>query len=252
MKSANISSATGRLPASAAPAAAPMIAHSEIGVSITRPRRTGGTGRAVDQIPPIASGPPDVPIAAETSSPSTMTRWRRAPFPDGSLIDRVAHRHLCHCAAPVAQYEIVDVGQDVAPARAAAQRAWPFATARSIERQHFGIDRIELRDASGSLSPRSRVRGSSSGSRGLADAVDFALGAIALRIAFEVAEEARDRPRSRRALAAAGPSRSPDASFRTPRRSRRRHRASTVMPKPRRGWRCPCAPTAYSTPVCSE
>ncbi len=35
-KSANMSSATGRRPASAAPAAAPTIADSEIGVSITR------------------------------------------------------------------------------------------------------------------------------------------------------------------------------------------------------------------------
>jgi hypothetical protein len=37
MKSANISSATGRLPDSARPAAAPTMALSEIGVSITRP-----------------------------------------------------------------------------------------------------------------------------------------------------------------------------------------------------------------------
>ena len=37
MKSTNISSATGRIPAVAAPIAAPMNADSEMGVSSTRP-----------------------------------------------------------------------------------------------------------------------------------------------------------------------------------------------------------------------
>ena len=41
MKSTNISSTTGRRPEAAAPAAAPMIADSEIGVSSTRSGNLG-------------------------------------------------------------------------------------------------------------------------------------------------------------------------------------------------------------------
>ena len=80
MKSANMISATGRRPASAAPAAAPTIADSEMGVSSTRPSPNFGSSPLVTpKIPPDASRCPDVPPAPpDTSSPSTITRSSRA------------------------------------------------------------------------------------------------------------------------------------------------------------------------------
>jgi len=68
-KSTNISSAIGRMPAAAAPAAAPMNADSEIGVSMMR----SGPKRA--SRPPVAL---KMPPYLATSSPITKTFGSRS------------------------------------------------------------------------------------------------------------------------------------------------------------------------------
>ena len=58
----NMTSATGRRPVSAAPLAAPTIADSVIGVSITRARPNSAASPAVTpNVPPAASTSPAVP-----------------------------------------------------------------------------------------------------------------------------------------------------------------------------------------------
>ena len=79
MKSTNISSATGRSPVAAAPAAAPMKALSVIGVSSTRSRvKTGMMPLVTPNGPPQASCSPGAPMPPEMSSPMMMTRWSRS------------------------------------------------------------------------------------------------------------------------------------------------------------------------------
>ena len=88
MKSTNISSATGRRPVAAAPAAAPMKALSVIGVSSTRSRPNSGIKPLVTpSTPPQASSSPGAPIPPELSSPITMTVGsRRISWAKASLI----------------------------------------------------------------------------------------------------------------------------------------------------------------------
>ena len=73
MKSMNISSATGRIPAVAAPTAAPMKADSEIGVSITRPGNWWYSPLVTPSTPPQASMSPGEPSPPALSSPITIT-----------------------------------------------------------------------------------------------------------------------------------------------------------------------------------
>jgi hypothetical protein len=77
-KSTNISSATGRSPDAAAPAAAPMNADSEIGVSSTRSGNFGYRPLVMPSTPPHASSSPGEPAPPATSSPKTTTRWSRS------------------------------------------------------------------------------------------------------------------------------------------------------------------------------
>ena len=73
MKSMNITSATGRSPVSAAPLAAPTIADSVIGVSITRRRPNSAAKPAVTpKVPPAASPSPAVPPSPPTTSSPRM------------------------------------------------------------------------------------------------------------------------------------------------------------------------------------
>ena len=86
MKSTNISSATGRIPAVAAPIAAPMNADSEMGVSRTRPGNLWYSPLVTPSTPPQASSSPGAPAPPALSSPITMTvssrsiSWASASF----------------------------------------------------------------------------------------------------------------------------------------------------------------------------
>ena len=70
-----MSSAIGRNPVSEAPAAAPMIADSEIGVSIIRSAPNSVYSPAVSPITPpdFSPSPPDPPRPPATSSPNKIT-----------------------------------------------------------------------------------------------------------------------------------------------------------------------------------
>ena len=78
MKSTNMSSATGRRPDEAAPAAAPMIADSLIGVSSTRSGNFGYRPFVTPSTPPHASSSPGAPEPPTTSSPKTTTVGSRS------------------------------------------------------------------------------------------------------------------------------------------------------------------------------
>jgi hypothetical protein len=73
MKSTNMSSATGRRPDAAAPAAAPMNADSEIGVSMMRSGNCACSPFVMPSTPPHASSSPGEPEPPTTSSPKTTT-----------------------------------------------------------------------------------------------------------------------------------------------------------------------------------
>src|SRR6188474_2559098 len=138
-KSANISSATGRSPASAAPPAAPMIADSEIGVSMTRSSPNFGSSPLVTpKMPPEASRSPEVPPAPpDTSSPSTITVGSRAISRCRASF-RASRNDFCGIS--VAH---VDVGRDVRlRGRGCALRSCDGCADR---REHLGVDRIERR-----------------------------------------------------------------------------------------------------------
>src|SRR5436309_3461946 len=78
MKSTNISSATGRSPEAAAPAAAPMYADSLIGVSRTRSGKRGYRPLVTPSTPPHASSSPGASMPPATSSPITTTVGSRS------------------------------------------------------------------------------------------------------------------------------------------------------------------------------
>ena len=78
MKLTNMSSATGRIPAVAAPMAAPMNADSEIGVSSTRPGNRRYSPFVTPSTPPQASISPGDPSPPALSSPMTMTLSSRS------------------------------------------------------------------------------------------------------------------------------------------------------------------------------
>src|SRR5262249_51140719 len=78
MKSTNMSSATGRIPAVAAPIAAPMNADSEIGVSSTPPGNLWYSPFVTPSTPPQASISPGDPSPPALSSPMTMTLSSRS------------------------------------------------------------------------------------------------------------------------------------------------------------------------------
>ena len=74
IKSANIISATGLFRANAAPAAVPAIPASDIGISMTLSAPNFPNNPPVTpKTPPIASGPPGLPVPPTTSSPMTIT-----------------------------------------------------------------------------------------------------------------------------------------------------------------------------------
>src|SRR2546421_1366813 len=201
MKSANMISATGRKPASAAPAAAPTMADSLIGVSMTRSAPNFGSRPLVTpKMPPDASRSPDVPPAPpETSSPSTMTRgsraisWCRAWLTDSRMEScgivglragsRRRHRseRLAARLRPLIAY--VDVSCQIAFAR----QHCGFRRADSLvnEREHIAGYGIELTDTQRSVHLHARTEALQTIHR-LALPSDFILGTIFLGVAFEV------------------------------------------------------------------
>src|SRR5688572_18337939 len=184
-KSANISSATGRSPASAAPPAAPMIADSEIGVSMTRFSPNFGSSPLVTpKMPPDASRSPEVPPAPpDTSSPSTITVESPA-ISRCSASFRASRNDFCGMS--VAR---VDVGRDIRlRGRGCALRSGDGCVYR---RKYLGVDRIERRRRDAALGRYALAE--------LLQAVErrplplhFVFRAVQLRVTLEVAVEARD------------------------------------------------------------
>src|SRR5262249_3169898 len=138
-KSANISSAIARLPASAAPAAAPTMQDSEIGVSITRfapnaPYRPP----VIPQIPPMASGPPAVPLPPTISSPS-MIRFGSCSISARIVRDRASRIVNFAMLATSLLVRDVDVLDHVRGVRSG--RLARFLHRCIDQGQHLGVDR---------------------------------------------------------------------------------------------------------------
>src|SRR5512139_2268055 len=188
-KSANINSATGRMPASAAPPAAPMIADSEIGVSMTRSAPNFGSRPLVTpKIPPEASRWPDVPPAPpETSSPSTMIEPSRS-ISRCSASFSASRNDFCGIAG--CSVGNVDVGLDFRVRRRCGGLRRGYG--RVDFTQHFFVDRIERCSGQPAFGRHARAEVLQAVHR-LALALHLVLGAVELRVAFEVAVETRDR-----------------------------------------------------------
>src|SRR5215467_9020459 len=112
MKSTNMSSATGRIPAVAAPIAAPMNADSEIGVSSTRPGNLWYSPFVTPSTPPQASISPGDPSPPALSSPMTMTLSSRSiSCASASLI--ASRKVMVRGIASLRSVADVDIGEQV-------------------------------------------------------------------------------------------------------------------------------------------
>src|SRR6185312_7894631 len=191
-KSANMISATGRRPASAAPAAAPTMADSEIGVSMTRPSPNFGSSPLVTpKMPPDASRWPDVPPAPpETSSPSTMTRSSRAISWCSAWLS-ASRMVSCGMVACVSLKSILNVDVRVQIGFDGRRRGLGLLDGGVDHGDGFAVDGVEFRPRQRAVRLGARAKPLQA-IHGLAQPRDLVLGAVVLRIAFEMAVVARD------------------------------------------------------------
>src|SRR6201981_3182262 len=108
MKSTNISSAAGLIPAVAAPIAAPRNAGAEMGVSRTRPGNLWYSPLVTPSTPPQASSSPGAPMPPAMSSPMITTVSSRA------ISDAIASATACwYLILRAISVPHVDVGEHV-------------------------------------------------------------------------------------------------------------------------------------------
>src|SRR5882724_12779334 len=143
MKSTNISSATGRRPAAAAPTAAPMKPDSLIGVSSTRVGPNFECSPLVTPSgPPQASCSPGEPVPPETSSPIRMTRESRViSWVSASLI--ACRKESFLAIVLLRSIGFVDVGQQGFRLRIGSRLGLGHRPLDEILR--LGVDLVELR-----------------------------------------------------------------------------------------------------------
>src|SRR5262245_37308820 len=185
MKSTNMSSATGRIPAVAAPIAAPMNADSEIGVSSTRPGNLWYSPFVTPSTPPQASISPGDPSPPALSSPMTMTlssrsiSWARA-----SLI--ASRTVVVRAMASLRSVADVDVGEQICLGR---RRGGLCLRDGPVDHGcDLGIDGVEV--GPGELTGLGRPRGETPQAVQLGARVLDLVGAVGLLVALEVAEVA--------------------------------------------------------------
>src|ERR1700756_5727849 len=91
-------------------------------------------------MPPIASGPPAVPIPPTRSSPSMMMLGSRSI--SEAIVDTIASRSIISAIGSLRSVGDVDVGGDV---RRIGRRRGTGLVHRCVDqRRHFGIDGVDI------------------------------------------------------------------------------------------------------------